>query len=149
MRSCVSELWFHWRLPIMRPVPMTLFSPFYLGIRVFAELGQCLQQPLDLFVCFFLNFKTQAVCVWITQVRCLLSGLCSVIARDRRGGGLEGSRKWGWAGPSGVSLVYLMRCHACATAPLLEPKESILWSNLILPYVPFLVSRGRRMEAAL
>lgn len=42
---------------------MTLFSPFYLGIRVFAELGQCLQQPLDLFVCFFLNFKTQAVCV--------------------------------------------------------------------------------------
>lgn len=148
MRSCASELWFHWWLPIMRPVPMTLFQSILLGDKSICWIGTVLMAtPWS--VCFFLNFKTQAVCVWITQVLCLLSGLCLVIARDRWGGGREGSRKWGWAGPSGVSLVYLMRCHACATAPLLEPKGSILWPNLILPYAPFLVSRRRRMEAAL
>lgn len=31
IRSCVSELLFHWRLPIMRPVSMTLFQSVLLG----------------------------------------------------------------------------------------------------------------------
>lgn len=80
--------WFHWRLPIMRPVPMTLFQSILFEDKSICWIGTVLMAtPWSL--CFFLNFKTQAVCVWITQVQCLLSGLHLVITRDRWGEDLK------------------------------------------------------------